>query len=78
MTLSEGSAYESVVHALQSHNVELVESVIKVTKLVAPHLSYGMRKDLERVIAEELFHDRCPPAYRGDWASLNVYLGQLP
>lgn len=81
MTFPHGSPdshYESVVHALHSDNVLLVENTIKVIKLVSPYLPYEVRKDMEKVIAEELFHDRCPAPYRADWAALNLYLGGLP
>lgn len=70
--------YEAVKGALRSSNVLHVENVIKVTKLVAVQFPYGDRKDLERLIAEELFHQRVDPAFVADWAALNVWLGGLP
>jgi hypothetical protein len=78
VTLSDESAYESVVHALGSHDEVLVTSVIFVTRTVAAKLPYGTRKDIERVIAEELFHHRVPVEFQGDWAELNHYIGGLP
>jgi hypothetical protein len=70
--------WDAVVHALRSHDEVLVTSVIFVTRTVAEKLPYGTRKDIERVIAEELFHHRVPVEFQGDWAELNHYIGGLP
>ena len=70
--------YEAVLHALASENVWHALNVIDVTKRIAPKLPYGTRKDIERVIAEELFHKRVNEALAPAWAELNTLIGGLP
>lgn len=70
--------YEAVVNALASDNVWLALNVIDVTRQIAHKLPYETRKDIERVIAEELFHNRVECGIAPRWAELNVFLGGVP
>lgn len=81
MTFPYGSPeaqWDAVTHALKSHDPLLVRSVIFVTRACAEKLPYGTRKDIERVVAEELFHHRVNPEFIPEWAELNVHIGGLP
>lgn len=82
MTFHYGSPeahYEAVVQVLTNPvNPWHTLNVIDVTKRIAQTLPYATRKDIERVIAEELFHNRVPEALAPAWAELGVVLQGLP